>query len=207
MSDWFRSVPHGLDAIACAVKSQQDTMASLVRYYKLKCTQQRATIIKMKDCVAENKSLQRYFLFLTELSFKTRGSNIDIYCSQVEQLQQELSQLRGIAGGTTNQSYDQMPYGANRHDAVNQALSYQPSETRNVNGKRPLADPHPNQRYALVPCFSLYMLTIKKCFLPSTKYFVTALNNDPHWALAAHTSSRSPTTRISQWNERRKSSG
>ncbi|KAF8586514.1 hypothetical protein K439DRAFT_1340736 [Ramaria rubella] len=102
MCEWFRSIPHGLDALASAAKFQQETMASLIRSYKRKCSQQRATILKTKDVIAENKALRRYVI--------TRRS-----------------------------------YGMNQSDP-NQTLSYEPSDARNANGKRPLVDPRHHQR-------------------------------------------------------------
>ncbi|KAF8506353.1 hypothetical protein BU17DRAFT_57727 [Hysterangium stoloniferum] len=86
MCDWFRSFPHGLDALASAARFQQETMASLVRFYKRKCIQQQATISKTKDAIAENKVLR----------------------NQIEQLQQENTQLRsGHGGGSDRQHQNQ----------------------------------------------------------------------------------------------------
>ena len=156
MCDWFRSVPHSLDAIASAAKSQQETMASLVRFYKRKCTQQRASMNKTKEVVTENKALRRYVcsanrraIYCTVL-LNLSDLPLSYSYSQIEQLQHEIAQLRESAGGMLHQNFDQrVPYGPTRQDAVKEALSYQPSETRNVNGKRPLADVHPN-RYVSV---------------------------------------------------------
>ncbi|KAF8485612.1 hypothetical protein JB92DRAFT_2836809 [Gautieria morchelliformis] len=124
MCDWFRSVPHSLDAIASAAKSQQETMASLIRFYKHKCNQQRATINKTKDVASENEALR----------------------SQIEQLRQEVAQLRMSAGETSNQHFDQRSYGPKRHDAVDQALSYQPGQTRNINAPSRLTLPPDHQQ-------------------------------------------------------------
>lgn len=59
MSDWFRSVPHGLDALASAAKFQQNNMASLVRFYKHKCSQQRAAMNKIGNTAAQIQALQK----------------------------------------------------------------------------------------------------------------------------------------------------
>ena len=58
MSGWFSSVPHGLDALANAAKFQLSAMASLIRFYKRKCSQQRTAMKKNGDTAAENKTLR-----------------------------------------------------------------------------------------------------------------------------------------------------
>ncbi|KAJ7741537.1 hypothetical protein DFH07DRAFT_837604 [Mycena maculata] len=55
MSDWFRSIPHALDAVAYAAKFQQETMAFQIRYYKARQQQQRALIDRLKRDTAELK--------------------------------------------------------------------------------------------------------------------------------------------------------
>ncbi|CAK5277662.1 unnamed protein product, partial [Mycena citricolor] len=57
MSEWFRSVPHALDAAAYAAKFQQDTMAFQIRFYKSKQQHQRAVIDRLKRETAELKQV------------------------------------------------------------------------------------------------------------------------------------------------------
>ncbi|KAJ7685320.1 hypothetical protein DFH06DRAFT_1158124 [Mycena polygramma] len=57
MSDWFRSIPHALDAVAYAAKFQQETMAFQIRYYKARQQQQRAMIDRLKRETAELKKV------------------------------------------------------------------------------------------------------------------------------------------------------
>ncbi|KAF9475839.1 hypothetical protein BDN70DRAFT_883159 [Pholiota conissans] len=56
MSEWFQSVPLGLDSIAYAVKFQQDLMASEVRYHKSRHQQHRQLLERLKREVAELKN-------------------------------------------------------------------------------------------------------------------------------------------------------
>ncbi|KAJ7109504.1 hypothetical protein C8R44DRAFT_679714 [Mycena epipterygia] len=55
MSEWFRSIPHALDAVAYAAKFQQETMAFQIRYYKARQQQQRAMVDRLKRDMAELK--------------------------------------------------------------------------------------------------------------------------------------------------------
>ncbi|KAI0340076.1 hypothetical protein BDW22DRAFT_1399021 [Trametopsis cervina] len=55
MSDWFTAVPQSLDTMAYAAKFQFEQLATLVRHYKRKASQQRMIIEKLK---AEVQSLQ-----------------------------------------------------------------------------------------------------------------------------------------------------
>ncbi|KAJ7940508.1 hypothetical protein B0H13DRAFT_1938464 [Mycena leptocephala] len=57
MSDWFRSIPHALDAVAYAAKFQQETMAFQIRYYKTRQQQQRSIIDGLKRETAELKKV------------------------------------------------------------------------------------------------------------------------------------------------------
>jgi len=76
MSNWFCSVPHAFDGIAAATKVfsfltfttlrsitwfqfQQESMASLIRFYKQKCNERGALINRLKGEAAENKALKR----------------------------------------------------------------------------------------------------------------------------------------------------
>ncbi|KAG7092544.1 hypothetical protein E1B28_008894 [Marasmius oreades] len=65
MSDWFRSVPHMLDAAAYATKFQQEAMAAQIRILKARHHQQRLYIDKLKREIVElqrmNELLQRQF--------------------------------------------------------------------------------------------------------------------------------------------------
>ncbi|KAJ7581218.1 hypothetical protein C8J56DRAFT_259929 [Mycena floridula] len=56
MSDWFRSAPYALDTIAYAVKFQQESMATQLRFYKSRHHQQRMYIEKLRH---ENAQLRR----------------------------------------------------------------------------------------------------------------------------------------------------
>ncbi|KII88354.1 hypothetical protein PLICRDRAFT_698749 [Plicaturopsis crispa FD-325 SS-3] len=76
MSDWFRSVPHGFDAVANAAKFQQETMASQIRYYKAKYAQHRALLERFKAELPNAKALKR----------------------EVDELRAENNQLRQYAG-------------------------------------------------------------------------------------------------------------
>jgi hypothetical protein len=72
MSDWFRSVPHALDAIAYAAKVylcctclvidlmsriqfQQQSMASQIQHYKARHQQQRGYIDKLRREIVDLK--------------------------------------------------------------------------------------------------------------------------------------------------------
>ncbi|KAJ6597020.1 hypothetical protein DFH09DRAFT_109147 [Mycena vulgaris] len=55
MSEWFRSIPHALDAVAYAAKFQQETMAFQIQFYKARQQQQRAQIDRLKRDTAELK--------------------------------------------------------------------------------------------------------------------------------------------------------
>ncbi|KAJ7774972.1 hypothetical protein B0H16DRAFT_1880146 [Mycena metata] len=55
MSEWFRSIPLALDAVAYAAKFQQETMAFQIRYYKARQQQQRSVIDRLKRETAELK--------------------------------------------------------------------------------------------------------------------------------------------------------
>lgn len=59
MSDWFRPALHALDAITSAAKFQQETMASLLDYYKRKCVQYRTIAKRVHEVEADNKTLKR----------------------------------------------------------------------------------------------------------------------------------------------------
>ncbi|KAJ6520652.1 hypothetical protein B0H19DRAFT_954561 [Mycena capillaripes] len=57
MSEWFRSIPHALDAVAYAAKFQQETMAFQIRYYKARQQQHRSLIDRLKRETAELKKV------------------------------------------------------------------------------------------------------------------------------------------------------
>jgi hypothetical protein len=89
MSDWFRSIPYAYDSMAntvkvkrsmhvcywltnCCKQFQQETMASLIRYYKRKCVDSRELIIRLKAEAAENKILKKWCFLIS------RKTNIDV---------------------------------------------------------------------------------------------------------------------------------
>ncbi|KAI0798027.1 hypothetical protein C8Q75DRAFT_740350 [Abortiporus biennis] len=82
MSDWFRSAPQAVDTLAFSVRFQIETLASLVHYYRKRCSQQRALIERAKAESLEKKQLKK----------------------QVEQLQLELTQLRTYVGQEPSES-------------------------------------------------------------------------------------------------------
>ncbi|KZV82690.1 hypothetical protein EXIGLDRAFT_843495 [Exidia glandulosa HHB12029] len=49
MADWFRPVPHALDAIAQAAKFQLQMISTLLQAYKSKCLKQRQTIESLRS--------------------------------------------------------------------------------------------------------------------------------------------------------------
>ncbi|KAJ7449937.1 hypothetical protein FB451DRAFT_1287045 [Mycena latifolia] len=57
MSEWFRSIPHALDAVAYAAKFQLETMAFQIQFYKARQQQQRAQIDRLKRDTAELKKV------------------------------------------------------------------------------------------------------------------------------------------------------
>ncbi|KIJ41250.1 hypothetical protein M422DRAFT_48726 [Sphaerobolus stellatus SS14] len=109
MSDWFRSIPHALDGMAGAAKFQQEAMASLIRFYKRKCSQYRATAKRVNEVESRNKQLQ----------------------SKVDQLEKELEQLRNRVG-PPNSSWNERPQYQNSEER------YNPGNFQNANGKRPM---------------------------------------------------------------------
>ncbi|KAI5835062.1 hypothetical protein K523DRAFT_385282 [Schizophyllum commune Tattone D] len=61
MSDWFRSIPYGLDGLAQAAKFQQETLSSQIRYYRARYQQQRVQLDRYKrdheELMKSNQSL------------------------------------------------------------------------------------------------------------------------------------------------------
>ncbi|GJJ12741.1 hypothetical protein Clacol_006986 [Clathrus columnatus] len=113
MSEWFKPISRTLEAVAGTVRFQQDTMAALVRFYKGKCVQQRAMLQKAREMAPEIKALQ----------------------AQIEQLQQENLQLRQA---TANRNTIPGAHFDNRNRSFSDSTSYEVSDFRNNNGKRPM---------------------------------------------------------------------
>ncbi|KAI0029382.1 hypothetical protein K488DRAFT_56498 [Vararia minispora EC-137] len=59
LSDWFRSLPYSLDALAQAAKFQQELLCTLVRYYKTKCIQQRNVLERLRGEREDVKSMKK----------------------------------------------------------------------------------------------------------------------------------------------------
>ncbi|KZV72876.1 hypothetical protein PENSPDRAFT_733210, partial [Peniophora sp. CONT] len=89
MADWFRSIPYALDSMANTAKFQFEMLATLVRYYKGKCLQQRTLLDRMRaefnevkkmkktvnDLRAENEQLRRSVDYHTANSAVSINSN------------------------------------------------------------------------------------------------------------------------------------
>ncbi|VDC06604.1 unnamed protein product [Peniophora sp. CBMAI 1063] len=89
MADWFRAMPYALDSMAQTAKFQWEMLATLVRFYKAKCIQQRGLIDRMKaeyrqhqeqkktinDLRAENEQLRRTMDYHTANSAVSINSN------------------------------------------------------------------------------------------------------------------------------------
>ncbi|KAI0082654.1 hypothetical protein K474DRAFT_1585303 [Panus rudis PR-1116 ss-1] len=59
MSDWFRPATEAIDSVAYSIRFQLETLASLVRYYKRKCSQQRGLLERAKNDALEKRALQK----------------------------------------------------------------------------------------------------------------------------------------------------
>lgn len=60
MGDWFKSVPTALADLIGAARFQQESMVSLVRFYKKKYQQQRALLERMKVELESTTQLKRF---------------------------------------------------------------------------------------------------------------------------------------------------
>ncbi|KAH8116846.1 hypothetical protein DFH11DRAFT_1687692 [Phellopilus nigrolimitatus] len=59
MSDWFRSVPYGMDALAQAAKFQHESMAAEIRYYKSRSVRFESLIQRLKGEVAAVRAFKQ----------------------------------------------------------------------------------------------------------------------------------------------------
>ncbi|KDQ61024.1 hypothetical protein JAAARDRAFT_204795 [Jaapia argillacea MUCL 33604] len=59
MSDWFMPVPHSFESAVYAAKFQQESLASLIHFYKQKCMQQRIFIERLQAELVDHKALKK----------------------------------------------------------------------------------------------------------------------------------------------------
>ncbi|KAH9958266.1 hypothetical protein BC827DRAFT_1136361 [Russula dissimulans] len=110
MSDWFCPVPQAMDKISYSVKFQHELLMSLIRFLRIKTTQQRDALLRVKHEREEMKKLRKI----------------------VEELRAENQQLRLYAGldGNGSNSAANSSGKRRRIDAYND--SRHPSSPRSV---------------------------------------------------------------------------